>query len=262
MADDSERQPTVGWVKPGALDLGKMQTLLRMVPPGLNLSILTTLWSLQMTNASQFDPAAFAKQRDAILQTAHDFMEYSTLDYLAVTGDLIQAAMGVTWDLEVRDALARETGLPVNTGMTALVGALQHLGASKVLIGSPYSDRQNGYYQAYLEEVGFEIVGTLGRPTTSGKEIRRLPKSAPYETARQLLAAHPEADALYLASPSWQSNDVVERIEREFDRPVITMMGGMLWAAEHVLGWAVPVQGFGRLLGTVGTPGKVAGNTG
>ena len=259
MADGTERQPTVGWVKPGALDLGKMQTLLRMVPPGLNLSILTTLWSLQMTNASQFDPAAFAKQRDAILQTARDFMEYSTLDYMAVTGDLIQAAMGVAWDLEVRDALARETGLPVNTGMTALVGALRHLGAKKVLIGSPYSDQKNAYYRSYLEEVGFEIVGTLSRQTTSGKQIRSLPGSAPYDTAKQLLSAHPEADVLYLASPSWASNEVVDQIEREFDRPVVTMMGGMLWAAEHALGWSTPVQGFGRLLGTVGSaPGAPA----
>ncbi len=255
MADDSARQPTVGWVKPGAVDLNKLHTLLRMVPPGLNLSILTTLWSLHMTNARQFDRVAFGRQRDTILQTVHDFMEYSTLDYLAVTGDLIQAAMGVAWDLEVRDALAKATGLPVNTGMTALVGALHHLGARKVLVGSPYSDEQNGYYQAYLEEVGFDVIATLSRQTSSGKEIRRLPRSAPYETARQLLAVHPEADALYLASPSWQSNEFVEQIEQEFDRPVVTMMGGMLWAAEHALGWTLPVHGFGRLLGTVGSPG-------
>jgi arylmalonate decarboxylase len=186
-------------------------------------------------------------------------MEYSTLDYLAVTGDLIQAAMGVDWDLEVRDALAKATGLPVNTGMTALVGALRHLGAKKVLVGSPYSDQQNGYYQAYLEAVGFDVIATLSRQTASGKEIRRLPASAPLDTARQLLAAHPEADALYLASPSWKSNEVVDQIEQEFDRPVVTMMGGMLWAAEDALGWTLPVQGFGRLLGTVGSPGAAPG---
>jgi maleate cis-trans isomerase len=90
------------------------------------------------------------------------------------------------------------------------------------------------------------------RDTASGKEIRSLPASAPYETARELLTAHPEAEALYLASPSWPSNDVVDRIEREFDRPVVTMMSGMLWAAEQALGWTTPVQGFGRLLGSIG----------
>jgi maleate cis-trans isomerase len=252
VAEGGDRQPTVGWVKPGALDLSKMQTLSRMVPPGLNLSVLTTLWSLQMMNAEHFDAVAFDQQRGTILQTVHDFMEYSTLDYVAVTGDLIQAAMGVEWDLQVRDALAEATGLPVNTGMTALVGALHYLGAGKVLIGSPYTDRQNGYYQAYLEAVGFDVVATHSRRTSSSKEVRQLPKSAPYDTAKELLTAHPEADVLYLASPSWASNEVVDQIEREFDRPVITMMGGMLWAAEDALGWTRPVQGFGRLLASVG----------
>jgi maleate cis-trans isomerase len=205
-----------------------------------------------MMNAEHFDAAAFDQQRGTILQTVHDFMEYSTLDYVAVTGDLIQAAMGVEWDLQVRDALAEATGLPVNTGMTALVGAFHHLGAGKVLIGSPYTDRQNGYYQAYLEAVGFDVVATLSRRTSSSKEVRQLPKTAPYDTAKELLTAHPEADVLYLASPSWASNEVVDQVEREFDRPVITMMGGMLWAAEDALGWTRPVQGFGRLLASVG----------
>jgi maleate cis-trans isomerase len=148
MAEDARDRPTIGWIKPGALDLGKIDTLLRMVPTGLNVSVLTTLWSLQMTNVSQFDPTAFAKQRSTILQTARDFTEYASLDYLALTGDLIQAAMGVAWDLEVRDAVTEATGLPVNTGMTALVGALHHLGAKQIVLGSPYSDRQNDYYRA------------------------------------------------------------------------------------------------------------------
>ena len=109
----------MGWVKPGALDLTKMGTLMKMVPPGLNLSILTTLWSLQMINARQFDAAAFARQRDVILQTAHDFMEYTALDYL---GD-------VDWDnaVEVRHWYARIKSRPafrtlLNDRVARLIG--------------------------------------------------------------------------------------------------------------------------------------------
>jgi len=38
---------TIGWVKPGAVDL-KIQHVFRMLPQGWNISILTTMWGLQM----------------------------------------------------------------------------------------------------------------------------------------------------------------------------------------------------------------------
>jgi maleate cis-trans isomerase len=245
-------QATIGWIKPGAVDR-TITHLFELLPPRVGVSVLTTLWSLSMTNRDRFDAAAFDAKRPEILAAARGLVEYAPIDVLAVTGDLLLGAMGPAWNEEVRQAVEREIATPTVTGMTAVAHALRHLGATRIAIASPYSDEKTRHLRDYLEASAFEVAAAIGHPNVTGKAFKRLPPDEPYVTATRAMQAAPSADALYLPSPAWNSNAWVERIEREQGVPVVTMKGSMVWSCLTRIGWPEGRSGFGRLLAEIGT---------
>ncbi len=254
MPDDGAPQPrraTIGWIKPGAVDRTITQ-LFDLLPDGVGVSVLTTLWSLRMTNRDTFDAAAFDALRPELLDAVRGLVEYSPLDVLAITGDLLLGAMGPAWNEEVRALVEREVGVPTITGMTSVADALRHLGATRVAIGSPYPDTKTAHLRTYLEADGFVVAAAIGHPNVSGKGFKQLPPDEPYVTAREALAAAPDVDALYLPSPAWNSNAHVDRIEREHGVPVVTMKGAMVWGCLTRIGWPEGRAGYGRLLAGIG----------
>jgi maleate cis-trans isomerase len=242
---------TIGWIKPGAVDR-TITHLFDLLPPGVGVSVLTTLWSLSMTNRDAFDAAAFDAKRSEIVDAARGLVEYSPIDVLAVTGDLLLGAMGPAWNEEVRLELEREIGVPSITGMTSVADALRHLGATRIAIASPYADAKTRHLVDYLEASGFEVAAAIGHPNVTGKAFKQLPPDEPYVTATQAVAAAPDAEALYLPSPAWNSNAYAERLEREHGIPVVTMKGAMVWSCLTRIGWPEGRSGYGRLLAGIG----------
>jgi maleate cis-trans isomerase len=57
-----------------------------------------------------------------------------------------------------------------------------------------------------------------------------------------------EADGYFLSCTNWQAMDVVEELERELGKPVITSNQATAWAALRAVGYAAPIEGFGSLM--------------
>ena len=69
-----------------------------------------------------------------------------------------------------------------------------------------------------------------------------------YELGRGALENYPPTDALYIGGGSWLSLPVVERLENEFDKPLITNQTATVWHVSHLLDCWSPITGYGRLL--------------
>jgi maleate isomerase len=71
----------------------------------------------------------------------------------------------------------------------------------------------------------------------------------PEQWVRETLALRdPAADAYFISCTTIRSTDVIERIERELGKPVVTSNQGMLWSALRDAGIDEPIAGYGRLL--------------
>jgi maleate cis-trans isomerase len=175
---------TLGLVKPGTVDR-ITQDFWRMTPADVNLTLYGTNWSLKMLHSGQFDAAAFDTQRDAILEAVRELLLYHDLDFIAVSGDLIQSAMGPVWDRALRESIREAAGVPATTAMTALTDALEHVGARRVAVGTPFREEQNDYVRHYLEQAGFSVTAVEGYPTRNSKEIRTLPANVRSGQPRQ-----------------------------------------------------------------------------
>jgi maleate cis-trans isomerase len=217
-----------------------------MLPPGLELLVYTRLWSGAMMHAGRFDASAFERRRGEILDAARELADYGGIDFVVVSGDLIQAAMGPGWNRDLAAEIEAAAGFPATTAMKAVEDALRHLGAQRVAVATPFRDDQNEHVRGFLEAAGFEVTAIAGAPTVTTEDLRRLPADLAARLARRVA---PGADAVYVACPVWRGvSRSLAPLEEKLGVPVISMFTPVLWSAMRALRLETRVDGYGRLL--------------
>ena len=63
-----------------------------------------------------------------------------------------------------------------------------------------------------------------------------------------LLREHPDVDGVYMPCNKWRTVSVIERIEKESGKPVVTNTQAWTREALHRMGMRDSIAGFGRLL--------------
>lgn len=241
----------IGWIKPGPVNK-TIDQFFGLTPPDVNIVISTTMWSLKMTNQQTFDPGSITDGQAQMVAMARDLMTYEAMDFIAVTGDLVQCALGPEWNRTMKAMVEDATGRPAATAMTAAVDALREVGATRVVVASPVSQRKLAGVRTFLEASGFAVAGTEGIDTQSSHDIRTLPVSAPYDLATAAVRAHPGADAIYLPALSWRATEYAARLEHELGVPVVTLYGSLIWRSLTAIDYPDPILGRGSLLGRIG----------
>ena len=152
---------------------------------------------------------------------------------------------GIGYDRALIERITGGTGKPATTASTALVAALRTLGAERIVLAAPWSEAVNRTTAAFIEANGFKVLaqGALGH--VRNLEIGLLDPQSAYDLARRL--DRPDADAVMLGCGNWSTFSVVERLERDLGKPVLTTNQVSLWHALKMLG-AGPLSGLGVLL--------------
>lgn len=243
---------TISLIYAGALQ-SVHTSFYEMVPDDVNLLINTKLWSRHMLHAGAFDAEAFTAQEDAIVDAARETADFASSSFLCIGGDLIQGAMGPDWCRALSARVEAEVGVPTLTAMETVVESLQHLGAQRIALVSPFPKSRSDHLRGYLEREGLEVAVARGVETTTNETIRHLPYDLPYELTLRAVEQAPDVEAVYLTCPAWRANEAIAKIEAEISVPVVTMLSPILWKGLRVLGSDGAVHGFGRLLEEVAT---------
>ena len=113
-----------------------------------------------------------------------------------------------------------------------------------------------GNYESLFRKVykdnGLEVVNFKGLegPATNN-DVRRLPMSVPFQLARKAYLETPQADVIYIDCGAWGGPVLVDYLEQDLGKPVITHPAVFLWTALKALKIRAPVKGFGRLFETL-----------
>jgi maleate isomerase len=153
---------------------------------------------------------------------------------------------GLGYDREVTQRIENASGKPATTTSTALVQALGKLGVTRVALGAAYDDRVNGIAKDFLEASGIEVVNAKGLGLVDNLVVGRLDDSSALELAREI--DRPEAEAIVLACTNWKTMGVLEQLEQELGKPVLSTTQVSMWAALKMVGETDPIPGYGRLL--------------
>jgi maleate cis-trans isomerase len=143
-------------------------------------------------------------------------------------------------------AISARAGCPAGSTSLAFVNALAALGARRVAIMATYPEEVARRFESFLGEFGVSVsdLHWLGAP--SGYDAGLIP---PAEVCRAVRDAdHAEADAVLIPDTALPTLDLIEDLEAELGKPVLTANQVTLWEGLRLAGRRVGTPGMGRLL--------------
>ena len=173
--------------------------------------------------------AALSQVRPAVVLLAHTASSY---------------ALGYGNEQPLVERIAALAGAPALLAAQAVLAALHHLGVKRLALGTPYPESISRQGKAYWEAAGFEIAGYHRLENVT--DIYAENEERAYQLARQ--ADAPEADAVLLSGTGLPTVAVLETLERDLGKPVVSSNQASLWQALRVAGVRESIAGHGRLL--------------
>lgn len=159
-------------------------------------------------------------------------------------------------------ALAERTGTLFTNTSESMVQALQHLGVKRIGVGTPYPDEFNGPIVKFLEDHGFKVMEIQNLQLRNDWEIGTTTPETIYALARRVAVAG--TDAVFLSCTGLEALDLLETMEHDLDKPVLSANQVTMWHALRLCGISTKgLERFGSLFSTMPArelAGAVAGN--
>jgi maleate isomerase len=164
---------------------------------------------------------------------------------------------GMAHDKKISQDLEAETGISAFTTSQAVLRALQSLSIKKFAIATPYSEELNIRQKEYFEAAGLKVTTIEGlglvkktpsfplasRPVS---HIGLQEPSVAYKLARKVDSKL--AQAILISCTNFRTLEIIEKLERDLKKPVVTSIQATVWASLQVLSICEPLSGFGSLL--------------
>ena len=132
-------------------------------------------------------------------------------------------------DAEVAAEIASLTGKPVVTTASAMTSALEHLGARRITLVTPYLDAVNERLKSFVEASDVVVDALASFRAQTVDELAAITPAQILELARATMS--PNSDALFIACSQLPTYAVLGDLEREFGRPVWSSIRATAWAA-------------------------------
>ena len=173
-------------------------------------------------------PDALVKMADYVLDAAKMLKtaDVNVIVYGCTSGTLIG---GVEWERELTSKIERETGVETITTASAVVQALKALDIKRVVVATPYIDKINELEKKFLEEHGIKVLSIKGLGVVKNIEIGKLAPWISYRLAKEVFK--PEADGIFISCTNFRTLEIIEKLERELGKPVVTSNQASIWTA-------------------------------
>jgi len=167
------------------------------------------------------------------------------VDVIVLAATAPSSRKGLGYDRELIQRITAASGKPATTASTAAVEALRVLGAKRIVIGAPWGEAVNQTTASFMEANGFQVLAHQGLGHVRNLDVGLLDEQTAYDMGRRI--DRPDADAVMLACGNWSTFGILDRLEREIGKPVLSTNQVSLWHVLKILG-ADPLPGLGRLL--------------
>lgn len=149
---------------------------------------------------------------------------------------------GPQYDREMNTAIKAATGIPGTTSASAITDALNAVGAQRISVATAYEPWLNERTKQYLEAAGFSVLAIEGFGTQAHAAVTPERVAA---LARQVHRA--EAQAVFIGCSNLRTLEIIEALEQELGKPVVTSNQASMWSMLRLIGNKDAVAGAGRL---------------
>ena len=230
--------------------IGSESELAAMAPAGV--SIHATRVPLKVMRAGglmdptiQTDPVgAFADP--PLIDDAAELLAAAPLHAIGMAFTSSSYVRGVADDEELRRRLERRTrGIPVAITSVSATLALRAVGATRVALVDPpwFSPELTALGAAYFQAQGLDVI--FAAPAKLPSEQLAVNPGQLFEWTRTHVPDN--ADAVYLGGNGLRAVGVIQALEEDLRRTVLSANQVMLWHLLHLAGARLPVTNYGRL---------------
>jgi maleate isomerase len=169
--------------------------------------------------------------------------EVNVIVFGCTTGSLIK---GVGYDKELASRIEKAVSIPAVVTTTAVVESLKTLEAKRISVATPYPRELNKREEQFLRGMGFDVVAIKGLELMRNTDVGRQPPYIAYNLAKSVDKS--EADCIFISCTNFRTVEIIERLERDLGKPIVTSNQATMWAALRKIRIREPIKGFGTLM--------------
>lgn len=168
----------------------------------------------------------------------------AVIGFTCTSGSFIK---GKGHDKEIIDRIEKETGIPAVSASNAVLEAFKTLNIKRITMVTPYIEVLAEKEEEFFEEIipGFKVINKKNLGIVSSLAKGDLYPSAPYIHAKEVDSS--EADAVFISCAGWRTIEIIELLEKDLGKPVISSNLATMWAVFKKMNIS-DIEGYGRLL--------------
>ncbi|MCZ6875706.1 MAG: maleate cis-trans isomerase [bacterium] len=171
------------------------------------------------------------------------FAQLQFIIYACTSGSSLETG---GYDKRIAAQIEQAAGVAASTTATAVTEALRHFGVRNMSVVTPYPQDINDKEMAFFQELGFETVGLESFLQRDSLKVPLISQAETYKLAKQ--ADRAAAEALFISCTNLPTADIIEPLEQELGKPVLTSNQTSMWLSLRRMGVDEPVHGAGQLL--------------
>ncbi len=191
-------------------------------------------------------PTGFDPVMDTILDRARELRDAGA-EVISLMGTSISFYRGAAFTRQLREAMARETGLPCTTMSHAIVAALRQLGIRRVAVATSYVAERNDRLVDYLSGEGFTVTAIEGLSMTGVEAMGQVPTDLLVDLSRRVHARDTSADGIFISCGGLLTLDAIRRLEHDLGVPATASSPAGFWDVVRLAGVDPGSPGYGRL---------------
>jgi maleate cis-trans isomerase len=182
----------------------------------------------------------------AHLEESAELLSMMKPDVIVLAHTATSYRLGQAKEEAIGTRITQKTGVPFISAFGSVIAALDHFGATRVALGTPYDEKLTLEGKKNLEARGKEVVSY-----DHLKNVRSIFEEPPQRVYRLAKGVdRPEAQAVFLSGVGMPTISVLGALDADLGKPVISSAGAMMWNALRVAGVKPVIPGYGRLSGS------------
>jgi maleate isomerase len=146
---------------------------------------------------------------------------------------------------ELEKRISELSGLDAVTATSSMILSLKALGIRRVALATPYWRELDEKLLSYFAAGDIRVVNIQSLQLDNWEAMNNQTPNAVYRLARK--ADHPDAEGILVLSTNLPTFEVLQVLEDDLGKPVVSTNQGMVWTACRRLGIRDTIAGFGSL---------------
>lgn len=240
-------QARVGWIHPRVNSDVEIYDFYRAAPEDVVL-VVTHLEVVDSAKKEQVEASL------KLLERAVERLHLSKVASIMKNGAPVHLHGGPEGHQKILARLRAASKVPISTSSQALVDAFNHFRAKKILVVSSWrsdSPHLSSNLVNHLASEGIEVAAVegIGKQLQSFEKIQMTPKDI-YGNAVTAAKKHPDVDAVYIQSGTMATVGILDQLEQEIGKPVISSNSANIYGSFRPIGVKVG-PGYGQLLASL-----------